>query len=66
MKKPAKALPSVSKAEVDALPKTEAVLLRLTVKDKATIFAASSSLSMTATEFLTKSALLVANKVQKK
>lgn len=66
MKKTPKELPTVSKAEVDSLPKSEAVLLRLTVKDKATIFAAASSLSMTVTEFLTKSALLVANKVQKK
>lgn len=65
-KKTAKELPTVSKADVDALPKTEAVLLRLTKKDRATIFGVASSLSMTVTEFLTKSALLVANKVQKK
>jgi uncharacterized protein (DUF1778 family) len=60
-----KSLPTISKAEVDSLPKSEAVLLRLTTQDKATIVAAASTLKLTVTEYLTKSALLVAEKVGK-
>ena len=60
-----KPLPTVSKAEVDSLPKSEAVLLRLTTQDKAAICKAASKLRLTVTEFLTKSALLVAEKVGK-
>jgi uncharacterized protein (DUF1778 family) len=60
-----KSLPTVSKAEVDSLPKSEAVLLRLTKQDKAAIVAAASALKLTVTEYLTKSALLVAEKVGK-
>ena len=63
-KKTPKKLPAVSQAEVDALPKSEAVLLRLTVNDKATITKAASELHLTVTEFLTKSALMVAEKVR--
>ena len=63
--KKAKRFPEVSKSEVEALPKTEAVLLRLTEHDKAAITAAASSLHLTVTEFLTKSALIVASKVSK-
>lgn len=60
-----KSLPTVSKAEVDSLPKSEAVLLRLTKQDKATIFKAAKKLRLTVTEFLTRSALMVAEKVGK-
>ena len=63
-KKP-KRFPEVSKSEVESLPKTEALLLRLTKEDKATITKAASKLHLTATEYLTKSALLVAEKVKK-
>ena len=65
-KKPTnKRFPDVAKSEVESLPKTEAVLLRLTKLDKAAITAAASSLHLTVTEFLTKSALIVASKVSK-
>ncbi len=64
-RKTPKKLPSVSKADADSLPKTEAVLLRLTKNDKATIVDAASALKLTVTEYLTKSALLVAEKVGK-
>ena len=63
MKKAPKALPSVSKADVATLPKDEAVLLRLTKQDKETITKAASALHLTVTEYLTKSALMVAEKV---
>lgn len=62
-RKTAKKLPKVSKAEVASLPKSEAVLLRLTAQDKATICKAASKLHLTVTEFLTRSALMVAEKV---
>lgn len=64
-RKTPKKLPTVSKADADSLPKTEAVLLRLTKDDKATIVDAASALKLTVTEYLTKSALLVAEKVGK-
>ena len=65
-KKPTtKRFPDVAKSEIESLPKTEAVLLRLTKQDKAAITAAASSLHLTVTEFLTKSALIVASKVSK-
>ena len=63
--KKAKRFPEVSKSEVESLPKTEALLLRLTKHDKAAITKAASKLHLTATEYLTKSALLVAEKVKK-
>ena len=63
-KKP-KRFPEVSKSEVESLPKTEALLLRLTKHDKEEIVAAAASLHLTVTEFLTKSALIVASKVGK-
>ncbi|MFZ9837621.1 MAG: hypothetical protein ACO3JJ_03760 [Opitutaceae bacterium] len=62
--KSSKKLPKVSKSEVESLPKTEAVLLRLTKQDKATITKVASRLHLTVTEYLTKSALLVADKVR--
>jgi hypothetical protein len=65
-KKPRKkSLPTVTKTEVASLPKSEAVLLRLTKQDKATITEAAGRLHLTVTEFLTKSALMVADKVEK-
>ncbi len=60
-------MPSVSKEEVQRkMPKSEAVLLRLTLEDKGAIAMAASALQLTVTEFLTKSALIVAAKVQTK
>lgn len=64
-RKKSKKLPSITKSEVDALPKSEAVLLRLTKQDKQAIVAAASKLHLTVTEFLTKSGLMVASKVQR-
>ena len=61
-KKSTKRLPVVSETEVAALPKSEAVLLRLTKQD---IVAAASKLHLTVTEFVTKSAVMVAAKVTK-
>ena len=60
-----KRFPDIAKSEIESLPKTEAVLLRLTKQDKAEIVAAAASLHLTVTEFLTKSALIVASKVGK-
>jgi len=62
--KSSKKLPKVSKSEVESLPKTEAVLLRLTKQDKATITKVASRLHLTVTEYLTKAALLGADKVR--
>ncbi len=62
-RKTSKKFPKVSKDEVESLPKTEAVLLRLTKQDKATIAKVASRLHLTMTEYLTRSALLVAEKV---
>ena len=64
-KKTPQALPKVSKSEVGALPKTEAVLIRLTKQDKTAITRAASKLHLTVTEFVTKSAMMVAEKVGK-
>lgn len=61
-----KEFPSVSKSEVDQFPKSEALLLRLTPQDKQTITKAAGTLHLTVTEFLTKSALLVASKIPQK
>ena len=59
-------LPQVSESDIHTkLRKKEAILLRLTVQDKATITLAAQSLHLTATEFLTKSALLIASKISK-
>lgn len=62
-RKTAKKLPTVTKSEVEALPKSEAVLLRLTVQDKKLIVAAASKLRLTVTEFVTKASVMVAEKV---
>ncbi len=58
-----KPLPTVSKAEVASLPKSEAVLVRLTKQDKDAIIKAAGKLHLTVTEFVTRSALMVAEKV---
>ena len=63
--KSSKKLPKVSKSEVESLPKTEAVLLRLTPADKEAINKAASNLGITTTELLTKSALIVSEKLMK-
>jgi hypothetical protein len=63
-RKTAKKLPKVSKAEVDSLPKSEAVLLRLTKQDKAAIVRAASKLHLTVTELVTRAALMVSEKVR--
>ena len=62
--KSSKKLPKVSKSEVESLAKTGAVVLRLPKQDKATITKVASRLHLTVTEYLTKSALLVADKVR--
>lgn len=64
-KKPAKPLPKVSKADVAALVKSDAILLRLTKEDKETINRSASRLHLTSTEFVTKAALAFAAKVGK-
>ena len=59
-----KKIPVASATELRRnLIKSEAVLLRLTKQDKATITKVASKLHLTVTEYLTKSALLVAEKV---
>ena len=62
-RKTSKKLPPVSRSEVEALPKTEAVLVRMTSRDKEAIVAAASKLRLTVTEFVTKASLMVAEKV---
>jgi hypothetical protein len=66
-KKPTtKKIPELTKNELlHNLPKSEAVLLRLTVADKETITQAASKLGITTTELLTKTALMVAEKLKK-
>jgi uncharacterized protein (DUF1778 family) len=61
-----KKLPEPSAAELRCnLRKSAAILLRVTPSDKETITKAASSLGITTTELLTKSALMVASKVGK-
>lgn len=64
-RKSSRKFPAVRSAELGSLPKTEAVLLRLTKQDKKAIVAAASVLHLTVTEFVTKSCLIVAGKVRK-
>ena len=66
-KKPTtKKMPELTKNELlHNLPKSEAVLLRLTVADKETITQTASKLGITTTELLTKTALMVAEKLKK-
>ena len=61
-----KKIPVASASELRRnLIKSEAVLLRLTPSDKETINKAASNLGITTTELLTKSALIVAEKLGK-
>ena len=62
-RKTPKKFPVVTKSEVESLPKTEAVLLRLTKQDKQAIVGAASKLHLTVTEFVTRASLIVAEKV---
>ncbi|MEI6569791.1 MAG: DUF1778 domain-containing protein [Verrucomicrobiota bacterium] len=67
MKKTAKALPTVSAGEVaNQFPKTEVIMVRTTVADKEAINSAAKSVHLTTTEFMVKSALMVAGKLAKK
>lgn len=66
MKKDPKLLPSVSAHDVDQnLPKTEAILVRLSKADKKSIVDAAAAIHLTVTEFMVKSALLVAGSIPK-
>ena len=66
MKKTAKSLPAASKDEVvKQFPKTQNILVRTTVADKETINSAAKSVHLTTTEFMVKSALMVAGKLTK-
>lgn len=59
-------LPTVTKAEVqERLPKSEAILLRLSVRDKDAITEAAKSVHLTATEYLVKCHELVSAKLGK-
>lgn len=61
------ALPAVVGAEIQrSLPKTEAILLRLSVADKEAITTTAKSLHLTATEYLVKCHQLVSAKVRRK
>ena len=65
-KKSAKVLPTVSMGEaVKNFPKTENILVRTTVADKEAINSAAKSVHLTTTEFMVKSALMVAGKLTK-
>lgn len=65
MNKTTKALPTVSRGEVGReFPKTEAILVRTTIADKEMITAAAKSFHLTTTEFMVKSALMVAGKIR--
>lgn len=60
-------LPTVSEEEVrQKIPKTEAILLRLTEEDKASITKAAKSVHLTATEYLVKCHELVSIKLPRK
>lgn len=64
--KSAKKIPSLTSAELSRnLRKSQAILLRVTPADKEVINRAASSLGITTTELLTKSALMVAEKLVK-
>jgi uncharacterized protein (DUF1778 family) len=57
-------LPTISKEEIQKqFPKTEAILLRLSVQDKQAITDAAKSLHLTATEYLVKCHAVVAAKL---
>ena len=59
-----KTLPTVSREEVRThFPKTEAILLRLSVADKESIAGTAKTLHLTATEYLVKCHEIVAGKI---
>ena len=59
-------VPAVSKEEVQhRFPKTEAILLRLSVDDKDAITTTAKTLHLTATEYLVKCHEVVSAKVRK-
>ncbi len=64
-KKNRKKLPTVSEADIAAIVKSDAILLRLTKADKEAITFAASKMHLTVTEFVTKAALAFASKVHK-
>ena len=58
-------LPTITKEEVQQrFPKTEAILLRLSVDDKKSITDAAKSLHLTATEYLVKCHEVIAAKLR--
>lgn len=58
-------MPAVSKEEVQQrFPKTEAILLRLSVEDKNAITTTAKTLHLTATEYLVKCHEVVSAKVR--
>lgn len=64
--KSARKIPPLTVAELSRnLRKSQAILLRVTPADKEVINRAASSLGITTTELLTKSALMVAEKLVK-
>lgn len=65
-KNSAQELPTVFKEEVQhQFPKTEAILLRLTVQDKQDITDAAKSLHLTTTEYLVKCHTAISAKLRK-
>jgi hypothetical protein len=63
-KTPSPTFPTVSPAEVQhTFPKTEAILLRLSVADKEAITSTAKALHLTATEYLVKCHEVVSAKV---
>ncbi len=63
--KPKSEIPAVSKEEVQQkFPKTEAILLRLSVEDKNAITTTAKTLHLTATEYLVKCHEVVSAKVR--
>jgi hypothetical protein len=64
---PQKLPASVTRDEVqERLPKNEAILLRLSERDKASITEAAKSVHLTATEYLVKCHELVVAKLEKR
>jgi hypothetical protein len=59
-------LPAISTKELQQkFPKTEAILLRLSVQDKLAITEAAKSLHLTATEYLVKCHQVISAKLRK-
>lgn len=57
-------MPVVSRSDLLALRKTETVVVRMTKRDKALLFATAKNLRLTATEFLTLVARMAAEKLE--